>query len=164
MSHYFILLSCPFFEFPREFGKKPGQRWSLLLCQNLCSTACSKIFQAPGMCAVRAPTVSQARLAPRRKVSFGKKESLFPSFNIAQTGFYQAVKRSSQCGKRRMVFIGVPRKKFSQILSFSKDFWQQFHLFHVHLFFMWRTCSLSSLQLQQSAKWSLLWVLSHLTF
>lgn len=118
----FYTLILSFFEFPKEFCKKPGQRWPLLLCQNLCSTACSKIFQALGMCAVRAPTASQARLAPRRKVSFGKKESLFLSFNIAQTGFYQAVKRSSQCGKRRMAFIGVPRKKVFPNFKFLQEF------------------------------------------
>lgn len=111
-----------FFEFPKEFCKKPGQRWPLLLCQKPCSTACSKLFQAPGMCTVRVPTVSQDRLAPRREVSWWKKETLFLSFNIFQSGFYQAVKRSRQCGKRRMAFIGVPRKKVSPNFKFLQEF------------------------------------------
>jgi len=66
----------------------------------------------------------------------------FLSFNIAQTTFYQAVKKLKQMGEEKNGFCRVPRKKFSKILSFSKNFCQQFLSFHVHLFFRRRKFNL----------------------
>lgn len=155
----FYTLILSFFEFPKEFCKKPGQRWPLLLCQNLCSTACSKIFQALGMCAVRAPTASRAKPGWLQggKFLLGKKKVNFYPSTLLRQDFIKLWREAASVGKEERLLQGCLKNRFSQILSFSKNFCQQFLLFHGHLFFM-RTCSLSSLQLRHSATWSLLWV------
>lgn len=121
MSHYFLLLHCPFSEFPKEVCKKPGQKWPLVLCQNICFIACSKIFsKGLGVFAVRAPTESQTRLAWRRKVSFLKKKVCFYDSTLLRQYFIELWKNRSKCGKRGMAFAGCLEKSFPKSQVFQR--------------------------------------------
>lgn len=117
--HSYTALSL---NFPQNSAKNLGRSDLCYCVKTSVSVLVQRFFQGSRHTCSQSSNRAPNETGLKNKSFFLEKESSFLSFNTAQTIFNQPVKKQKQVQEEKNVFCRVPRKMFSQILSFSKNF------------------------------------------